>query len=221
MLSHLLRQLKNTNTFYYDQGFDMHKDAVSLSGLAEKIMFKISHAKKDENISFTESEITDEKGVLKKEKVYDNQFYLINDENKECFYKLKKNNTGGPSIVFHRYHEQDKTKISRVKYVGNSKYEKIEGGKMVKKIVGFDANALYLWSLSQYMPTGLLQYKQVENQNIKELLKTTYGFYEVDISVPENLYDKFSEFPPIFKNAIINGKERKLISCLSAQKILL
>ena len=39
--------------FYYDQGFDMHKDAISLSGLAEKIMFKISNAKKDENISFT------------------------------------------------------------------------------------------------------------------------------------------------------------------------
>ena len=56
----------------------MHKDAVSLSGLAEKIMFKISKQNKEE-VPFTEIEIVDKDGSLKKVKVYDNQFYLINE----------------------------------------------------------------------------------------------------------------------------------------------
>ena len=39
--------------------------------------------------------------------------YLINEENKEVFYKLKQNITGGASIVFHRYHEADETRIKK------------------------------------------------------------------------------------------------------------
>ena len=67
--------------------------------------------------------------------------YLINEENKKCFYKLKYNKVGGPSIVFHRYHEKDVTHISNVvrKY---GSYVLGEEGKLVKKIIGFDANAL-------------------------------------------------------------------------------
>ena len=84
------------------------------------------------------------------------------------------------------------------------------------------------------MPTGFLQWKETDStdnlsdsegcrakRDIKQLLNTTFGFYEVDIKVPENLHNELSEFPPIFKNVLINGKERKLISCLSAKKILL
>ncbi|KAJ8317120.1 hypothetical protein KUTeg_005024 [Tegillarca granosa] len=31
---------------------------------------------------------------------------------------------------------------------------RIHGGKLYESVVGFDANALYLWAINQYMPTG-------------------------------------------------------------------
>ena len=204
----------------------MHKDGISLSGLAEKNMFKFSKENEYEEkytIKVIENEYG-EYGEITKKKIDDNKFYLIDDQNKECFYKLRNNNVGGPSIVFNRYHEADKKTISHVKHVKNGEYEIIPNGKVVKKIVGFDANALYLWSLSQYMPTGFLSYENLEDKkiNVNELLDNTFGFYEVDIKVPEHLYDEFSEFPPIFKNVTLTEtKERKLISCLEVKKILL
>ena len=122
---------------------------------------------------------------------------------KKCLYLLKDNNVGGPSIVFHRYHEKDVTHISNV-VRKNGSYVVGEEGKHVKKIIGFDANALYVWSLSQDMPTSTLKYEEfTDNKDINELLKTTFGFYEVDIEVPNNdeMYNKFLDFPPIFKNS--------------------
>ena len=64
----------------------MHKDAVSLSGLAEKIMFKNSNEQVHENVPFYSEPVYDEEGNhLKDVKVYDNKVYLINEENKDCF----------------------------------------------------------------------------------------------------------------------------------------
>jgi len=37
--------------------------------------------------------------------------HLIDEDNKEVFYKLKNSIFGGLSLVFHKYHEKDKTKI--------------------------------------------------------------------------------------------------------------
>jgi hypothetical protein len=56
---------------------------------------------------------------------------------------------GGPAIVFHRYHEAGVTYIRE--------HEMLKIGlkpKLCQKILGYDANALYLWALSQPMPTG-------------------------------------------------------------------
>ena len=50
-----------------------------------------------------------------------------------------------PSIVFHRYHEKDKTFIRPAEYTDP---------KHCQLIYGVDANALYLWSIMQKMPTG-------------------------------------------------------------------
>ena len=47
---------------------------------------------------------------------------------------------GGPSIVFSRYKEKGQSTI--------------RGGKPVDTLEGYDANALYLWAISQTMPTG-------------------------------------------------------------------
>ena len=53
---------------------------------------------------------------------------------------------GGPSIIFHCYHEAGQTKLRSPVYN--------EKAKTCQKISGFDANALYLYCLMQPMPVG-------------------------------------------------------------------
>jgi hypothetical protein len=62
---------------------------------------------------------------------------------------------GGPSIVLHRYHERDVTTIRPRDY---------EEPNACKKIIGYDANALYLWSIMQETPTGHFVRRKSENQ---------------------------------------------------------
>ena len=68
-------------------------------------------------------------------------FTVFNQTNSDLHKLVKDNIVGGPAIIFHRYHEKDVTKIRG-------------GGETCRKIVGYDANALYLWALMQDMPTG-------------------------------------------------------------------
>ena len=85
--------------------------------------------------------------------------YLIDEKNKRAFYKIKNNIVGGPSIVFHRYHEKDETKINRVQYdVDTQQWYYKNDGKVVKKIVGFDANSLYPYCLGQEQLCGKLEW---------------------------------------------------------------
>jgi len=98
------------------------------------------------------------------------------------------------SLVFHRYHEKDKTYIQRSKYI-DGKWQLDSKENLVKNIVGFDANVLYLWCLGQVMPYGKLQY--VPKSEID--LNTIFGFIKVDIIVPEELYNYFGKFPAIVK----------------------
>ena len=56
-------------------------------------------------------------------------FSLFEEEDKHLYYMLKNNIRGGPSIIFDRYQEVNKTLI--------------RGNKLCKNIIGFDANALY------------------------------------------------------------------------------
>ena len=221
----LVEAITKHRKFYYEKGFDMHKDAISLSGLAERLMFNMSlnECRYNENVSYDEiTQFDEEKNKTVTTNVYEDRVYLIDEENKDCFYKLKNNNVGGPAIVFHRYHEKDITRIVRIAK-RLKKYDHI-CGSLIKKILGFDANALYLYALSQYMPTGLLTWQSLENcnQSIDELLKSTFGFYEVDIKVPDELYDEFSEFPPFFRNCYLKAdNSKKLISCMSSKKMLI
>ena len=63
---------------------------------------------------------------------------------------------GGPSIIFHQYHEAGKTKLRHHLYG--------EVAKTCQSVVGYDANALYLWCLMQEMPTGCYVRCQEEDQ---------------------------------------------------------
>ena len=77
-------------------------------------------------------------------------FTVFNQTNSDLHLLVKDNIVGGPAIIFHRYHEKDITKI--------------RGEETCRSIVGYDANALYLWALMQDMPTGWYVRRREENQ---------------------------------------------------------
>ena len=80
----------------------------------------------------------------------DTYFVTFNRTNSDLHKLVKDNIVGGPAIIFHRYHEKDVTKIRG-------------GGETCRAIVGYDANALYLWALMQDMPTGWYVRRREEN----------------------------------------------------------
>ena len=81
-------------------------------------------------------------------------FSLFAEKNKDLYTLSKKNMVGGPSIIFHRYHKAGKTKIQET--------EQRKGAKLCEMIVGYNANALYLWAIMQDMPTGAFTRRKEE-----------------------------------------------------------
>ncbi len=79
---------------------------------------------------------------------------------KQLIYLSKDSIVRGPSIIFNKYHEANKTRIRN-------------GDKFCKTIIGYDANELYLWAIAQEMPTGKHEYiksydlKQFEKRYVK------------------------------------------------------
>ena len=107
---------------------DMFKDFVSLPGLTQKYLFM--------NLSPGE------------------YFVGFGKEHKHLTKVLRDNIVGGPSIIFHRYHEKDVTLI--------------KGKYPCKKIIGYDANTLYLYCLGQLMPTGYYTLQEEKGNYKKE-----------------------------------------------------
>ena len=139
--------------FYRERKIDVFKDGISVPGLTMKYLFKTSP---------------------------DAQFSLFDEKNKDLHSTFKSNLVGGPSIVFHRYHETGKTKI--------------RGDKTCKKIVGYDANALYLSAIMEPMPTGDYT-RRLEEKNFKKERKSTsrtaiewleWESYQRDIHIRHN-----------------------------------
>ncbi|GMF14286.1 unnamed protein product [Phytophthora lilii] len=107
---------------------------------------------------------------------------------------MKANIAGGPSIIFNRYAKRNETLI--------------RGGKMCKKVIGYDANALYLWCLGNEMPCGRLTTIDAYDTIIDDIKSDKiFGFLECDIETTEHLKDYFSEMCPIFKNVEIDPTE--------------
>ena len=53
----------------------------------------------------------------------------------------------------------------------------------MKKIIGYDANALYLWAIAQQMPTG--KHEHIKTYDLKQLIKDIlndklFGFIQVE-----------------------------------------
>ena len=81
-------------------------------------------------------------------------FVGIGPQHKHLYKMLRESVVGGPSIIFHRYHAVGKTLI--------------KGEHPCQKIIGFDANSLYLYCLGQDMPVGFYSVREKENNFAKE-----------------------------------------------------
>ena len=152
---------------------------------------------------------------------------------------LKDSVIGGPSIVFTRIHEAGRTKI---------RDHQFDNARTCQRVLGYDANALYLSTMAKEMPCGketVRHFKDpvrtapVLERNLRN--GTWFGFAEVDIEVPQELWPKFEEMPPLFINKEIpeeamppammdylkrtgrsrTAGQRKLVGALSAQKMLI
>ena len=106
---------------------------------------------------------------------------------------------GGLAQVFTRYHEKDITRIRPHVYG--------EKSKLTKGVIGYDANALYLYCSADGMPCGKgtldLNKKPFGQKRIAKFLKNVlkgkvFGFAQADIEVPDKFYDKLSEMVPLF-----------------------
>ena len=82
-----------------------------------------------------------------------------------------------------------------------------EKSKLTKGIIGYDANTLYLYCSGNVMSCGkdmpvvnkkLLNQKRIAKFSKDVLKGKVFGFAQVDIEVPDELYDKFSEMTPLF-----------------------
>ena len=82
-------------------------------------------------------------------------FTLFNEKHKDLYRLVKDEIVGGPAIIFHRYHEKDVTKIRQSDFG--------ETARLCRSVVGYDANALYLWALMQDMPTGWYTRRREQN----------------------------------------------------------
>ena len=82
-----------------------------------------------------------------------------------------------------------------------------EKSKMTRGITGYDTNSLYLYCSADVMlcdkDTLVVNKKPYDQKRItkfsRDVLKgKVFGFAQVDIEVPDELYDKFSEMSPLF-----------------------
>ena len=106
---------------------------------------------------------------------------------------------GGPAQVFTKYHERDFSLIRSHVYG--------EKSKLTRDVIGYDTNALYLYCSGDVMPYGkdtlVVNEKLFDQKRIakfsKDVLKgKVLVFAQVDIDVPDELYNKFSEMAPVF-----------------------
>ena len=158
---------------------------------------------------------------------------------KEAYEILKAAVVGGPSLVFMRYHEVGVTKI---------RSHQTAEPRLCQRILGYDANALYLSSMLEEMPCGKEKVVHYTSgwtaraaPHLAQRLKngTWFGFAEVDIEIPEPLRPKFEEMCPFFYNKKVpveavpqqmldylkrtgrnHGDRKQLVGALSAKKLL-
>ena len=106
------------------------------------------------------------------------EFNLFNPKNKDIYHLFKESIVGGPSIIFNRYHEAGKTFI-----INNP------------NIIGYDANALYLWAIGENFPAGYPLIRRQEKFFVREFPQLSGGCRDwIDWLIHERNIDIQSAF---------------------------
>ena len=120
--------LNNHARFFRERGLDMFKDGISLPGLTLRFLFKD----------------------------IDTPYVTFHQHDAHLHALIQKNLVGGPSIIFHRFHEKNSTRIREHKYGAEA--------KTCQHILGVDANSLYLRCMSEAHCTGYYLVRRLENE---------------------------------------------------------
>ena len=258
-----INALEKTREQYYPDEIDLLKDAVSIPGISMNYVLNkaLKMKKKSDPDLFAPGDPCKCKCSDDCEKFpcegckQTRKDCKIHTKN-EAYEILTTGMVGGPSIVFCRYAEAG---VSQIRSHSEA------DTKTCQAVLGFDANSLYLYCSGQEMPCGkekvfhcdsggeagaklgagvrqLERERSEQDELIQNVLNDElFGFFEVDIEVPEQLRDKFSEFSPLFvldevpeeqipqhmKDYQINtGRKKiknnkKLLGVMKAEKILL
>ena len=256
-----IEALEKTREQYYPDEIDLLKDAVSIPGIS--MMYVLNEALKRKKYSepdlfapgepckceCSSDDCGKTEGCEKCKEIRDNCKICTKNE---AYEMLKTGMIGGPSIVFCRYAEAGVSKIRSHIYS--------EKAKTYRSVHGLDSNSLYLFCSGQEMPCGKEKVfkcnteakpeqsrsKAPSSAEQDEIIQNVlndkrFGFFEVDIEVPEQKRKRFSEFCPLFvisevpedqipqhmKNYKINtGRKmiknnKKLLGVMKTEKILL
>ena len=107
----------------------------------------------------------------------------------DMFQFIEKGLRGGTSYIANRYGE------------ANNKYMKNYDDKIPSKYIMYlDANNLYGWAMSQFLPTGnfkWLSQKQIEKTNLGKYTENSKKglILEVDLEYPQELHDLHNDYP--------------------------
>ena len=249
-----IEALEKTREQYYPDEIDLLKDAVSIPGISMTYVLNkaLKMKKKSDPDLFAPGDPCkckckndcQKKGCEKCKEIRDNCKICTKNE---AYEMLTTGMIGGPSIVFCRHAEAGVSKIRSHIYSESD-------AKTCRSVQGLDANSLYLFCSGQEMPCGKEkvfkcnpeakpeQSSEEKNEIIQNVLNDKlFGFFEVDIEVPEQKRKRFSEFCPLFildevpeeqipqhmKDYQINtGREKiknnkKLLGVMKAEKILI
>ena len=216
-----IEALEKTREQYYPDEIDLLKDAVSIPGIS--MMYVLNEALKRKKYSepdlfapgepckceCSSDDCGKTEGCQKCKEIRDNCKICTKNE---AYEMLKTGMIGGPSIVFCRYAEAGVSKIRSHIYS--------EKAKTCRSVHGLDSNSLYLFCSGQEMPCGKEKVfkcnpeakpeqrpkgrsKALSSAEQDEIIQNVlndklFGFFEVDIEVPEQKRKRFSEFCPLF-----------------------
>ena len=199
-----IEALEKTREQYYPDEIDLLKDAVSIPGIS--MTYVLNKALKRKKYSEPDlfapgepckcecsSDDCQKKGCEKCKEIRDNCEICTKNE---AYEMLTTGMIGGPSIVFCRHAEAGVSKI-------RSHIYREEDAKTCRSVQGLDANSLYLFCSGQEMPCGKEKVFHCDPAEKNEIIQNVlndklFGFFEVDIEVPEQKRKRFSEFCPLF-----------------------
>ena len=113
---------------------------------------------------------------------------------------------GGVSTIFHRRAQANN------KYMKN--YDKSKPSVFVPY---WDANGLYAWAMSHPLPVDKFAWMSEEELDNWENIPCVL---EVDVDIPEELHDKFNDFPPLPEKVKIGGVQKLVPNLWDKRKIV-